>query len=88
MEKENTDLAPKVFDALVKLGRSSAYPLGELLQNEDKDIRLGAANALGRLGSEAASSLPVRNLLLQHASRDPDPAVRKAAAEAISMIWH
>jgi HEAT repeat protein len=87
LEKENRDLAPQVFEALLKLGKSGAYPLGELLQHEDKEIRLGAAKSLGKLGSEAASLAALR-IALQRALADPDPAVRGAAKEAMTLIWH
>ena len=77
-----------MFEALLKLGKSGAYPLGELLQHEEKEIRLGAAKSLGKLGSEAASVAPLRGALQQHALTDPDPAVRNAAKDAMNLIWH
>lgn len=68
--------------ALGKTGNESVLtPLGNVLaQDNDWFARLGAAEALGLLGS--ASALPA----LRHALRDSDQRVAKAAQESIDLI--
>jgi HEAT repeat protein len=54
----------------------------ERLEDRDARLRRAAAQALGRLGPAAAGAVPG----LLGAAVDPDAAVRKAAAEALSAV--
>ncbi len=53
--------------------------LSEALKNEQEFVRLNAAIALGRLGPAARAAAPA----LQTLDKDPSPAVRAAAEEAL-----
>jgi HEAT repeat protein len=54
----------------------------EALQDEDEDVRRGAAFGLGAFGEEATAAVPA----LQACLRDPHATVRKAAGTALSFI--
>jgi len=51
-----------------------------MLTDDDDDVCLSAARALGRIGSPKAVKI------LMHAFHDPNPVVRQAAAEALHFI--
>jgi HEAT repeat protein len=75
-----------VFEALVETGRPEAVPaLAEAALSADPRIRRAAVAALatGRFGRAAAAALPV---LMGRVADETDPAVRRAAAEAIARL--
>jgi hypothetical protein len=57
-------------------------PLVQGLHHADPSVRLGAATALGALGSSAREAVPA----LRAALDDPDAAVREAAAQALTRV--
>ena len=64
-------------------------PLMALLQNSDSEVRMAAAQALGKIGPEAKAAIPILATLLSSNSHVPiaatDP-VQKAAATALGDI--
>ena len=60
--------------------RTTAEILIETLGDQDRDFRLAAAEALGRIGD------PVAHGALAVAIDDPDPTVQKAASAALDSI--
>jgi len=54
----------------------------ELLKDSDSDVRLSAANALGKMGAAAKDSVPALIELL----KDSDPYVCKSAADALEKM--
>lgn len=78
-------LAPKREEAVYVLsscGPRAVPLLTGLLEDSDAEIRCIAAWALGKIGPEAASALPV----LERLRNDPDEDTRFAAEQAISEI--
>jgi len=57
-------------------------PLAQGLHHADASVRVGAATALGALGSSALAAVPE----LRTALDDPDAGVREAAAQALRRI--
>jgi hypothetical protein len=57
-------------------------PLAQGLRHADPSVRVGAATALGALGSSARAAVPA----LRAALDDPDAGVRDAAAQALARI--
>jgi HEAT repeat protein len=57
--------------------------LAEALKDQDTFIRRDAARALGNFGAKAGDAAP---LLRELASSDPEPSVRRAAAQSLSRI--
>jgi len=57
-------------------------PLARGLRHEEASVRVGAATALGALGSSAKGAVPA----LRAALDDPDAGVREAAAKALERI--
>ena len=71
-------------EALVQLGFSEALrPLVAGLFDDDPDVRMATARALGRLGHPGAIEH-----LANRALRDPDEGVRLAAVEALVQLDH
>jgi hypothetical protein len=68
--------------AVVHLGALAVAPLLNRLRGKDKELRLGAAVALGEIGGAAQSALPDLTRLL----KDPDKDLRRAAALAIGLL--
>ena len=68
--------------ALVKLGQPAVPVLGKSLVSERKDVRVWSAYTLGQIGPMAASAVEALNVSLA----DSDPALRRAAAEALGKI--
>jgi HEAT repeat protein len=56
---------------------SAAFP-----RETEKQVRVNIVRALGSIGAEARSAVP----MLRAALRDPDESVRDAAAQALSLI--
>jgi HEAT repeat protein/lysophospholipase L1-like esterase len=71
--------------ALGHTGRRGVPLLVEALRSPDESVRLEAAQALGRLGAQAA---PLGDAALAAAEHDPDPNVRNAVAKARHRIAH
>ena len=72
---------PLVVRSLGLIGDTSAEPvLGRLLGNEDEEVRMRAAAALGKAGS------PYSLLDLAQAMRDPAWEVRAQAARALGEL--
>jgi hypothetical protein len=57
-------------------------PLAQGLRHADPSVRVGAATALGALGSSARAAVPALRAVLD----DPDAGVRDAAAQALARI--
>ncbi len=69
--------------ALGETRDAAAVPaLLEALRDPDDEVRLGAVQALGRIGRTAAPAVPV----LREALRDPRPEIRAAAARSLDAI--
>src|SRR5262245_44747170 len=66
-------------DRLVAAGRAALPVLQELATHPAADVRLRAAEALGRIGAPATEDVLIR--MVEH---DVDPTVREAAIEAVS----
>jgi len=66
-----------VADSLVKIGRSSREPLESLVTHSDASVRYLVAEALGRIGDEAAKPA------LQSLLGDPDTNVQDAARQSL-----
>lgn len=62
--------------------RDMVGPLVQGLRHAEPSVRLGAATALGALGSSASAAVPA----LRSALDDPDAGVRDAAAAALKRI--
>ena len=73
------DLRSKAAEALARIGPAAAAPLVKALKDEDVLIRAGAGDALGRIGSGAASAVPA----LIEALGDERMIVRASAARAL-----
>lgn len=86
VDANNKDLREKAFTALSKMGARSVSPLFKLLGDKDKDIRLGAATALGEIGPAATQAVDSAGGLRAHAQGDADPEVKEAAEKAIKKI--
>ena len=66
--------------ALVAAGPAVVDPLIASLHDENVNVRQGAAEVLGRIGDPRAAAS------LAELANDPDPAVRKAAAQAQAAV--
>ncbi|MGE3804019.1 MAG: HEAT repeat domain-containing protein [Gemmataceae bacterium] len=68
---------------LVAIGKGAVKDLSHALRNRDPHVRVGAANALGRIGADARSTA----IALSYLSRnDPYPGVRQAAQKALTLV--
>jgi HEAT repeat protein len=68
--------------ALAQIGGAAVTPLAGLLKHEDSFVRRQAAEALARIGPDAAAAQPA----LLAALKDSSVAVRAAAADALGEI--
>ena len=72
--------------ALANIEDAAVIAVGELTdilaQDQEARIRLYAAKALGKIGTEARSAIPV----LENAKNDSDPKVRKAVSDALKKV--
>jgi HEAT repeat protein len=66
--------------ALIQLGSKAVGSLQALLNSEDPDVRMKAAEALGLIGDEKSSEA------LGELLKDPDAGVREAASKALARI--
>ncbi|MCL6503377.1 MAG: HEAT repeat domain-containing protein [Pirellulales bacterium] len=69
-------------DALARIGKAAIPQLMELLDEPNPTVRIHAARALGRMGSEAQPAVPK----LVAALEDPEPEVQRAAARALGQM--
>ncbi len=85
---DNRELRPRAFDALTKIGKPAVPVLGEQLLNnrEDRELRLQAAIALGKIGPEVRGNAKVLGFLAAHASADLDNEVKQASKNAYEKI--
>jgi HEAT repeat protein len=79
---EHDAYRPAVLKALAKIGGAGVPAIAAGLKDERVNVRAGAAEALGRIGSAAQSATP----FLVAALDDKAPEVRRAAAEALGRI--
>jgi HEAT repeat protein len=74
--------SPSARDALVKIGDPAVPALTRILDGPDADMRVCAAEALGRIGAVARDAVPslIRAIAQREAARDPesDPLTRHA----------
>jgi HEAT repeat protein len=77
---------PKMKDccqrALERIGKAAVPSLTDAMSNRNVAIRIGAAEALGNIGSDARSAMTA----LAGASRDKSKEVREAARSALTKI--
>lgn len=73
---------PTVLRSLASIGRPAVRPLIAALNHKDVRVRSGAAQALERIGPDAAEATAA----LLSALKDPRPDVRAAAAAALASI--
>jgi len=76
---KQADLRAAACEVLVKLGEPSVPKLVELLEHDDQDVRMAAADSLGRIASKKAT------LALLKSTRDI-AAVRRVAISALCAI--
>ncbi len=69
-------------DALARIGEPAIPQLAELLDDPNPTVRMHAARALGRMGSQARPAVPK----LVAALEDPEPDVQRAAARALGQM--
>jgi hypothetical protein len=69
-------------DALGRIGAPAVPALMEALQSSDVQVRVKAADVLGRMGPDANDAVPELIRLLD----DPDERVRKTATRALGRI--
>jgi HEAT repeat protein len=69
-------------DALGHIGAPAVPALMQALQSSDVQVRVKAADVLGRMGADATDAVPELVRLLD----DPDERVRKTAARALGRI--
>lgn len=71
-----------LIDTLVEIKETSVQPLLDLLDNDDAEMRMLAADALGRIGSPLAIDHLISSL------KDRDRIVRRKSVEALAKIGH
>jgi len=76
---EEPELRGAAFEVLVRIGKPSVPALIGLLQSDDQDVRMAAADSLGKIGSKNATPA------LLKATRDV-AAVRRVAISSICTI--
>lgn len=76
------DKVRRAVQVLAPAAKDMVGPLIQGLRHAEPSVRLGAATALGALGSSARPAIPA----LRSALDDPDAAVRDAAAQALKRI--
>jgi HEAT repeat protein len=82
LKDERVEVRRLAVEALVRIGESAVPALGEALKDQGEWVRVGAAEALGRIGPEAKSAVPA----LVEALKDQIVGVRRRAAEALGII--
>ncbi len=80
---DDGDAASAAFTALGQIGPAAAPALEQLLGSKSAMHRELAARALGSIGPDAVSAVGALGSLLE---KDPEPAVRSAAVEALAAI--
>lgn len=80
--REEWTMQQTVSDALRRIGSAAVPALVRSLKSTDPDVRLRAAEILGRMGPEAKESVPD---LIERLG-DDDPRVRKMAIRALGQI--
>ncbi|MGP0064378.1 MAG: HEAT repeat domain-containing protein [Isosphaeraceae bacterium] len=75
-------IAAAAVHTLGGIGETAVPALIKLVHDEGWEIRIGALNALGRVGQKAAAAIPE----LVRALSDPDEEIRAAAAETLGDI--
>jgi HEAT repeat protein/S1-C subfamily serine protease len=75
-------LRGKAVDTLAKIGKPAVSRLRQALNKPDRYVRLGAANALGQIGSDAKEAAGS----LRQMSNSTDPLLHKAAVDALFKI--
>ena len=78
----HSQFRPMILQVLAGIGRPAVRPLVAALKDEDVRVRSGAAEALGKIGPDAAEAAPA----LVDALKDPRPDVRAAAAAALASV--
>lgn len=85
--KSEPALRTKAFSVLTKMGKPAVAPLVRVLNDkEDKDLRVGAAKALGEMGADARPAIAAAGGLQAHATSDTEKDVRDAATAAMDKI--
>jgi HEAT repeat protein len=77
------ELRGHAFGAMARIGSAAVPDLLMALDDKDEHIRLGAAQALGKIGPAAQDAA---RALAFSSHNDKDAAVRRAAAEAVKAI--
>jgi HEAT repeat protein len=83
LEERDEALRDKAVAALAKVGKPAVAALRRALADPGKQVRLGAAQALGGMGPAAKDAL---NLLNLHARADQDAEVRQECLKAAAKI--
>jgi HEAT repeat protein len=82
LKDKNPAARQEAARALGTIGQPAVPALIERLKDPDSDIRIAAADAIGRVGSDAREALPA----LDKAMKDPEPLVRQHAAYALTVV--
>jgi hypothetical protein len=82
---DTKDVSWAAADALADIGEPAIPALAEALHAEGDHVRAFAACALGEMGLRGLGGRAAEEPLLE-AAKDPDPAVRSAAAEALKKM--
>jgi HEAT repeat protein len=77
----------QAVDELVRVGPAAVSPLIDVLKNSKCELaRMGAAEALGRIGTEAGAANSALAAVLENKGGHEDGKVRRAAAVALGRI--
>jgi HEAT repeat protein/DNA-directed RNA polymerase subunit RPC12/RpoP len=82
-EEGDQQARDKAADALAKIGTEALPSVTRALENNNRWVRLGAANTLGKMGSSARSAAKRLEI---HAAGDSDPEVQKACSQALNKV--
>jgi HEAT repeat protein len=82
LKDKDTAVRQDAIRALGQMGPAVVPALVAALNDENSDVRIGAADSLGRLGAEAKSAAPA----LKWAIKDPDKEVRRHATFALGIL--
>jgi HEAT repeat protein len=82
LEDRDVSVRLLAIEGLARGGDAAIAPLVEALSAKSARVRLGVARALGMMGPAAKKAEPALGKL----TKDPDPAVRAAAEEALRQV--
>ena len=84
-DDKDTEVRDKAIETLTKLGKPALPGIHLALGDPSEGVRLGAANTLGEMGSEAKDNKTI--LLLQtHARSDLSDKVKQACLKSLGKV--